>query len=52
VSAGKPGSAGDEDRHGCPPNAPKKLENVPRPARMNEKFNRRSDGIGDPLAML
>ena len=29
-----------------PPNAPKKLEKVPRPARTNPKLNRRSDDTG------
>ena len=34
---------------GCPPNRPKKLENVPRPASTNAKLRRRSLGIGEAL---
>ena len=32
----------------CPPNAPKKFENVPRPARTNPKLKRVSEAIGIP----
>jgi len=52
VTAGESTGSGDEnDGHGGQgwPNRPKKFENVPSPARTNEKFRRRSFGIGEPV---
>ena len=46
MAAGKACGAGDQDQRGTPLSAPLNGENAPRPASVNERKNRWSDGTG------
>ena len=46
-AAGEPGGARHEDQRGTPLSAPLNGEKLPRPASVNDRKNRRSEGSGN-----